>query len=361
MGNQWLLSRTFDLLFIISPSFFAVIFVLCFSNQLTNLTEIPTWGWVVLILGIDVSHVYSSLFRTYFHKKEFFKNKTLFTLVPSISFIFGILIYSFNALYFWRLLAYLAVFHFIRQQYGFMRLYSRKESLSPWSRGIDSLLIYMTMVFPIAYWHTHLPRNFQWFIYGDFIRGIPQILTSLLLFFYCFCILIYIIKEIFHTIKTLSFNLPKNLIILGTALSWYVGIVFTNDDLSFTITNVITHGIPYIALVWLFGFRESHKEEKLIAFANIDYKYFFSRQTIPLFFFLLLLLAYLEEGLWAGIVWRERLEFFNLFAWLPEIQNHDTLSLIVPLLTLPQLTHYILDGFIWKITDCEQSRNSLLG
>jgi hypothetical protein len=29
--------------------------------------------------------------------------------------------------------------------------------------------------------------------------------------------------------------------------------------------------------------------------------------------------------------------------------SHQLLSLIVPLLALPQMTHYIPDGFIWKI------------
>jgi hypothetical protein len=37
-------------------------------------------------------------------------------------------------------------------------------------------------------------------------------------------------------------------------------------------------------------------------------------------------------------------------AFLPSFPLSDTaLGIIVPLLALPQITHYIIDGFIWKI------------
>jgi hypothetical protein len=65
----------------------------------------------------------------------------------------------------------------------------------------------------------------------------------------------------------------------------------------------------------------------------------------------LVVIGFLEEGLWAGLVWREHLNFFFPFADLPAIIQKDTLSLLVPLLTLPQATHYVLDGFIWKVKD----------
>ena len=53
-------------------------------------------------------------------------------------------------------------------------------------------------------------------------------------------------------------------------------------------------------------------------------------------------LAYVEELLWDRGVWFERSWLFggwNLEAWR---------GLLVPLLAVPQLTHYVLDGFIWR-------------
>jgi hypothetical protein len=63
----------------------------------------------------------------------------------------------------------------------------------------------------------------------------------------------------------------------------------------------------------------------------------------------LVVFAYLEEGLWDGLIWREHASIFGAFTLLPKIQNCQVLSLLVPLLALPQSTHYVLDGFIWKV------------
>jgi len=45
----------------------------------------------------------------------------LYSLVPVLGLTIGIALYSEGELVFWRVLAYLAVFHFIRQQYGWLR------------------------------------------------------------------------------------------------------------------------------------------------------------------------------------------------------------------------------------------------
>lgn len=353
--NLWLYSRSFDLTFIVAPSFLSVFFVLFFSDRFAATNDIPLWAWVVFVLCIDVSHVYSSLFRTYFNKKEFNENKTLYTLLPVIVFLVGVFLYSLGANVFWRILAYTAVFHFIRQQYGFMRLYSRNMIESNFSKRIDALVIYISTLYPILYWHTHLPRNFRWFTDGDFIRGIPIFFERILLLVYIVAAITYLVKEIRQTYLHKNFNFPKNLIIIGTALSWYIGIVLLNGDMAFTITNVVSHGIPYMALVWAYGKKQADKDDTLLTFGKLQYKVFFSRYSFPIFIASLIVFGYIEEGLWAGLVWREHLEVFGIFANLPAIRTKDTLNLIVPLLTLPQATHYVLDGFIWRLRDNESN------
>jgi hypothetical protein len=48
------------------------------------------------------------------------------------------------------------------------------------------------------------------------------------------------------------------------------------------------------------------------------------------------------------MVWNEHQTVFKLFSFLPQVNDQVLLSLIVPLLVVPQATHYVLDGFIWK-------------
>ena len=63
----------------------------------------------------------------------------------------------------------------------------------------------------------------------------------------------------------------------------------------------------------------------------------------------LLLFAYFEEGLWDGFVWRDHQGLFPWTQQFPFLQDEHLLALIVPLLTLPQVTHYVIDGFIWRV------------
>ena len=63
---------------------------------------------------------------------------------------------------------------------------------------------------------------------------------------------------------------------------------------------------------------------------------------------ILCILAFVEEGIWDLLVWGDHPMVFGGIdgAW---IDGSDLLVIIVPLLVLPQATHYILDAFIWKL------------
>ncbi|MEO0336153.1 MAG: hypothetical protein AAF202_07155, partial [Pseudomonadota bacterium] len=71
------------------------------------------------------------------------------------------------------------------------------------------------------------------------------------------------------------------------------------------------------------------------------------------FYGLLLGLAYVEEGFWDAFVWREHETVFPAFQSLPFLTDEVLKSAAVALLILPQLTHYILDGFIWRVRELE--------
>ncbi len=357
--RPWLKNASFDLPFILLPSVISVLVAFLFADVFGHTAGIPLWAWVVFVLGIDVSHVYSTLFRTYFNSNEFKENKVILTLIPLGTWLIGVALYSVQSILFWRVLTYVAVFHFIRQQYGFLRLYTRNEQTSRRDRWLSAWTVYLSTLYPIFYWHCHQPRNFHWFIDGDFIIGLPPIVSDVVGGLYLVVLTLYLVNEV-SNLKKKPVNLPKNLIIFGTAISWYIGIVHFNGDMIFTITNVVSHGIPYMALVWLYGERQKDRNDAPLILGLFSYRLFFSRLSIPLFLCVLFLFGYLEEGLWAGFVWREHLGIFGFVGHLPEITAKDTLSWLVPLLTLPQATHYVLDGFIWKIKDSDANWQKVL-
>lgn len=341
--QPWIGKPLTDILFILLPPFGCLLFIALFPSLFQNNKNMPDAAWVVLILLIDVAHVYSTLYRTYFDTEYFKKQKSILLTVPFIGFIGGVVIYSMSSLLFWRLLAYTAVFHFVRQQYGFLRVYSRKEAPGSVSRLIDAITIYTVTLYPLLYWHLNGPRNFNWFLPNDFLYVESALLSTMFFIIYILVCALFIIKETMAAVKTKWVNLPKILVVLGTALSWYFGIVYFNGDMAFTLLNVVSHGIPYMALVWIYG------KKSQSANGNRFLRIVFSRNGVILFVLVLAVFAFIEEGLWDLFVWKEHGSVFGTNALPGIVIPNQWLAFIVPLLTLPQLTHYILDGFIWRI------------
>src|SRR4051794_23844381 len=101
----------------------------------------------------------------------------------------------------------------------------------------------------------------------------------------------------------------------------------------------------------MFGRNQSLKcpEDKILErFSSVT---IFSVPYLPLFLGSLIGLAFFEEGLWDGLIWKEHFQVFKPFFLLPKIEDSATLTWLVPLLILPQLTHYLLDGFIWRLKE----------
>jgi hypothetical protein len=260
--------------------------------------------------------------------------------VPILLLTIGAGLYSLDDLIFWRALTYLAVFHFVRQQYGFMMIYARNEAESKW---LDKAAIYGATIVPLIYWHSH-KRDFNWFIEGDFFHLTLPYISEIAIFAYGIILVFYGVREW----RRGYFNVPKNLLLLGTILSWGVGIMAFNNDIIFTATNVLAHGIPYLALTWLYGRNQRAFQGERTSFVFPFFARLFTPQMIVVYLLALWALAFLEEGLWDGLIWSDHKALFMGFDNLPLVENRDILVWLVPLLALPQATHYVLDAFIWR-------------
>lgn len=355
MKQTYIHNAKFDWWFIIAPPFICLLIVLVFPQYFSQSDDVSGFSWLLLIVLIDVAHVYSTSFRTYFDKEMSHKYKQLFIAVPLFSFVIGVMLYALNVLWFWRIMAYLAVFHFVRQQYGFMRLYSRKDTSSRLKRGIDAVAIYSSTLYPLIYWHFSADRTFNWFIQDDFVLQDMPVMRTVLGVIYSLICLLYILSELLSFAKYKTINIYKNLLLTGTALSWYVGIVVFNSDITFTFLNVVAHGIPYMALIWIKSREKSLKQPDnfISVFKNALTKFGW-----PLFLLILFVPAILEEGLWDIFVWHEQAKYFLDRETTIETPK-SFLNLLVPLLSVPQITHYILDGYIWKQSSENVSRNGL--
>ncbi len=342
IATPWIYSPKFDLGAIIGPPVIITTIVLIWGRQIAAIDEIPSWLWIVLVLGIDVAHVYSSLFRTYFDRDEFARRRKLYIVVPILVWGVGIALYAlFGPVLFWSVVAYFAIYHFVRQQYGFLMLYRRGEPVGDLSYRIDQVAIYMATVYPLVYWHTY-PRNFQWFSDFEVVR-IPWVWPEYVCRgLYVSSLGLFVGKELLRWYKSGEFNAGKFLLLVATAAAWGTGIILFNGDLTFTLINIVSHGLPYMALIWIYQYRKRAKNDsegnRLLKLFQLKY--------VPIYVAALVALAYLEEGIWDWFVWREHADIFGSYHFTV---STTVLIILVPLLTMPQVTHYILDAFIWRV------------
>lgn len=343
-ASRWLVSPAYDVAFLSGPALLATAVAL----MLPEAAALSTLGWLVFVVGIDVAHVWASLYRAWLDpdvRRRWWRR--LVSLPIAVLIVASAVQWAAPAR-FWTAMAYLAVFHFVRQQAGFAMLYRVREGLP--TRGPDAALerfaIYALCGAPLLWWHAHLPRPYAWFTADDFVRGLPVAVA------HAGAVLAAAIVAAHGVVRLRSgrWSPGRDLWLLATAAAWGLGIVAAGGDAAFTLPNVVAHGVPYLALVHLVARRRWARHG--VGPAEPDW---FLPSRLPVFLAPLLALAIAEEGLWDALVWHDRPELFGAWsvpAWVGAVA--------VPVLAVPQLVHYLLDGFVWQVRSNPELRDVLL-
>ncbi len=326
----WLVSPAYDLAWFSGPALLAAAVALLLPDG----AEVGLLGWLVLVVAVDVAHTWATLYRAWLDPTARRDRPGLLWGVPIAAFAGAAALHGLAAPWFWTVLAYVAVFHFVRQQQGFAALYRARAALPRASleARVEHFTVAMLCVYPVVWWHANLPRRYAWFTPTDFIVGLPPAVSTVSGVVTAIAFATWAALRL----RSRSWQPGRDLWVLSTAASWTVGIVLTNGDAAFTLANVLAHGVPYFALVHLVSRRQWADGEGPLT------PRWFTPVAIGAFLALPLAAAVAEELAWDALVWREH--FFppgDLPEWLPAVA--------IPLLVTPQLTHYLLDGYLWRL------------
>lgn len=229
----------------------------------------------------------------------------------------------------------------------------RKEPVDRW---IDELALYTATLYPLVFWHTHLPRPFQWFVQGDFAVGVPAIVEVIGFWLWLLAVAAFVARQVVRSVRRQPISWGKVALVMTTVATWYAGIVIWRNDFAFTVTNVVAHGVPYMAISYRVGaHRHQSKADEQRSFVGALFR---PGHALP-FLAMLGALAFTEEWLWDAAVWQEHGSIFIGAAMFPQVQS--ALTLIVPLLAVPQVTHYVLDAYIWKLDGSNPGLDQALG
>jgi len=293
------------------------------------------------VLGIDVAHVYATLFRTYLDGAERRRHPGRYVGIPLAVYVAGVSLHLASGATFFRVLAYLAVVHFVRQQVGWAALYRARAPSSRADELVDSAALYAATGYPLLFWHAHLgEKQFAWLVAGDFVdvsayaaRLLP---VARALWFVALAAFAW--RQLHVAWAQRRIDVGKTALVVTTAVTWYVGIIGSSGDFDFTVTNVITHGVPYMVLLYSYG--KATMPRAPAAFAGRV----LARGALA-FVALLVGCALLEEYGWDRLIWHDHEWLFGSSDVRP---GRLATAFLVPLLALPQATHYLLDGLLWR-------------
>jgi hypothetical protein len=349
--SAWLVDPTFDGAFLVGPAVLALVL----GSLASRLAEVdgstPTWAWLALVVGVDVAHVHGTTLRVYLDGAELRRRLGLYLAVPIGLWVLGVFLYSLSPMAFWRTLAYYAVFHFVKQQLGWLRLYRHRASdRSRLDRVIDEAAIWVATGYPLISWHTRLPRPFAWLIEGDFAAGLPEVCAAVARGAWVATLVVFAVRQIERRRRGEGWYTGKILLVGATAATWWAGIVHWQSDFAFTAANVLVHGIPYMAFSNRYGrvrwaSRAATGEVAEASALGRALAWTFAPGRFAAFVAALAALALAEEWLWDGAVWRDHAALFAF----PDVDLSAWHALIVPLLALPQATHYVLDRYLWRL------------
>ncbi len=297
---NWIVNQRSDLLWFIGGALAG--YLMFFLHAGLHLDMITVWFlWVVFI---DTPHFFGTYSRTYLDKEEWHHRKKLYIgslgwfLAGPLMIVLSYFLYQAGTteykipylalIVFFNLWAY---WHVVRQHYGIMSLYKRKNGdFDLVDRRLDQAVLYGGLIAPFIAFIIRHPEarrtlglsehsppfphveasNFLSYFYkmfsADFITALSweQVIVILSVFVLVGVIIAFAARQVQRWRRGLPLNLPK-IFFLIALIPLYVFIcfspaVFTAPLLAFSAFVTVYHDIQYFAIVWFYNRNRYHKK-----------------------------------------------------------------------------------------------------
>jgi hypothetical protein len=204
--------------------------------------------WAILI---DAPHVFGTFSRTYFDRTER-RNRRRLLWGSLLFFAVGpIMVLAGAGLVFFFLAALWAYYHLVKQHYGFMVLYKKKNNdLAPVDNALDRLLLLFAFNYPFVAFITldaeamaRVPRPLQ--------AGVNGLATILLVGTIVLAIA-WLGRQIQRAITGQALNLPKYLLLAAAIPMHWIVLLTPMPHKPIAIVAILTiyHNLQYHRLIW---------------------------------------------------------------------------------------------------------------
>ena len=350
---RWIISAREDLLWFIGSVASSYVLLVLYVTGVVPLIPMVA-GWAILI---DAPHVFGTFSRTYFDASEWKTRKRLM-LGSLLFFVVGPAMVLLGVGFtFFFIAALWAYYHLVKQHYGFMVLYKKKNhDLAPIDNALDRLLLMFAFNYP-----------FVAFIAGDptAMARVPPILRSgvntvamLLLIGTIVLGIGWLVRQIQRAVSREPLDVPKYLLLAAAIPMHWIALMTPMPAKPIALVAILTiyHNLQYQRLIWFHNQKYTHsvgsRGSSPIVREGVLNHPDPGRRYGPAAVISRRLIYYLGFGIIFGIIYqgpRQYLGYLNLHTGDSPAALSLPIQLGVALLWGYAFIHYYLDSKIWRV------------
>ncbi|MFL6230994.1 MAG: hypothetical protein ACJ741_19635 [Pyrinomonadaceae bacterium] len=264
---RWIINAREDLLwFVGSVASSYLLFGLYVSGVLPLFPMLLVWAVL-----IDAPHVFGTFSRTYFDREERRARRKLLWWSLAFFAVGPLMVLAHLALAFFFLAALWAYYHLVKQHYGFMVLYKKKNrDLAKVDNALDRAFILVAMTYPFVAFvardadaMARVPRQ---------LAGSISYLATALLVATITIALLWLGRQFQRAVKAEPLDVPKYLLLAAAIPMHWVVLLTPMPQQAIAVVAILTvyHNLQYHRLIWFHnrkyvGASERHGAAELIS------------------------------------------------------------------------------------------------
>jgi len=327
---RWIISARDDAIWFIGSVVSSYALLVLYVSRVVPLVPMVV-AWAILI---DAPHVFGTFSRTYFDRTER-KNRARLLWGSLLFFAVGpVLVLASAGFVFFFVAALWAYYHLVKQHYGFMVLYKKKNGdLARVDNVLDRLLLLFAFNYPFV---EFIARDPQAMVrVPAVLRGGVNGFSKLLLAGTILLFVVWLGRQIQRAIAGEPLNVPKYLLLAAAIPMHWIVLLTPMPHKPIAIVAILTiyHNFQYHRLIWFHnqkyakGTREQYGGAELI-----------SRR----------LLFYVVFGILFGVIYQGPRQILG-YLGLQNAAQPLAVQLGISFLWGYAFIHYYLDSKIWRV------------
>jgi hypothetical protein len=336
LSIRWIISARDDLVWFIGSVVSSYLLLLLYISGVLPLVVMAAL-WAILI---DAPHVFGTFSRTYFDRTEW-QNRPRLLWGSLLFFLIGpVLVLAGAGFVFFFVAALWAYYHLVKQHYGFMVLYKKKnDDLAKIDNLLDRLLLLFAFNYPFVEFIARDPEAMS--RVPAALRGGVNGLARILFAVTVLLLIVWIARQFQRFLIGEPLDLPKYLLLAAAIPMHWIVLLTPMPHKPIAIVAILTiyHNLQYHRLIWFHNqkYRNPSVEGQ---------KKFGAAETISR-----RLAYYIAFGIIFGIIYqgpRQLLGYLN-FQQGESTQQSMLIQLGISFLWGYAFIHYYLDSKIWRV------------